>query len=73
MLTDGGGGALGLGFVVGLRLGMVLVFLDGWDWVWDLPFFLVFTMVRVRNFLKVRVRFCGGEEEFGLVDDEDEG
>lgn len=45
---DGGGAVLGLGLTGCFRLGAILAFLDGWDVAWDLPLFLVSTMVRVR-------------------------
>jgi len=42
---------------------------------WAFPLFLVFTMVRIRKsgLVKVRFKVCGGGDEFGSVDDDDEG
>lgn len=55
MLTDGGGGSFGLGFVGCLRLGAILAFLEGLALDGAFPFFLVSTMARVR--------VSNGEEE----------
>jgi len=73
-LTDGGGAVLGLGLMGCLCLAACLGFFDGcWVEAWPFPLFLVFAMVRVMEVvgkrLGVRVDFCGGEDEFGWVDD----
>jgi len=59
---------LGSGLTDCLRLEASLAFLAV-CWVEDMDFslFLVFTIFRVRKIglVKVRVNFCGGDDEFG--------
>jgi hypothetical protein len=59
---------LGLGLMGCLRLGAILAFLDGWDVAWDLPLFLVSTMVRVRVWRKMDIRVRVGMEMMDMLD-----
>jgi hypothetical protein len=59
---------LGLGLTSCLRLGDILAFLDGWDVAWDLPLFLVSTMIRVRVWRKIDIRVKVGMEMMEMLD-----